>query len=398
LLEALADFGAVSILGVDTFTTAIYKTWFGLYSLPAAAQLSCVLLLAVAAVLLVEQALRSRGRVSERSLRPMPRLVLRGWRAVAALRLHLGRVRVRIRDPGGATAALGAAGAACVAAAGRGGVQHLDAGRGRGRRGAGDRLRAGGHGAPCAARRLAARSDLPGQSRALGARMVDFGGWDMPVHYGSQIEEHHAVRRNAGLFDVSHMCVVDLRGPHARAFLQRPARQRRRKLKLPGKALYSCMLNERGGVLDDLIVYFRAESGFRLVVNAGTRDKDLAWIRAGAGLGRNLPRQRLEVIERSDLAMIAVQGPQARELLAAQLLPRPSARRHARARAVLRARRRAAAAGAWFVARTGYTGEDGFEVMLPAARGGEGLWRALNAAGVPPAGSARATRCGSRPA
>ena len=90
LLEALADFGAVSILGVDTFTTAIYKTWFGLYSLPAAAQLSCVLLLAVAAVLLVEQALRSRGRVSERSLRPMPRLVLRGWRAVAACAFALG--------------------------------------------------------------------------------------------------------------------------------------------------------------------------------------------------------------------------------------------------------------------------------------------------------------------
>jgi len=208
---------------------------------------------------------------------------------------------------------------------------------------------------------------------ALGARMVDFGGWDMPVHYGSQIEEHHAVRRGAGLFDVSHMCVVDLHGAGARAFLQQLLANDVGKLKLPGKALYSGMLNETGGVIDDLIVYHRAEDAFRLVVNAGTRDQDLAWIRArvqAAGLA-------LAVIERAELAMIAVQGPKARELLAAQL---PPEERESTLRLEPFFAREIAGTG-WYVARTGYTGEDGFEVMLPSA-GAEGLWRALNAAGA----------------
>ncbi len=217
---------------------------------------------------------------------------------------------------------------------------------------------------------------------ALGARMVDFGGWDMPVHYGSQIEEHHAVRRAAGLFDVSHMCVVDLHGAAARPFLQRLLANDVDRLKLPGKALYSCMLNERGGVIDDLIVYARGAASYRLVVNAGTRDRDLAWIRAQAQAAGLL----LDIVERSDLAMIAVQGPQARALLAAQL---PAAERAATlalepffARDVADvARSGSDAMSAWYVARTGYTGEDGFEVMLPAAQA-EGLWRALNAAGA----------------
>ena len=112
-----------------------------------------------------------------------------------------------------------------------------------------------------------------------GARMVDFGGWDMPVNYGSQIEEHHAVRRDAGIFDVSHMCVIDARGPRVREFFSRLLANDVAKLTQPGKALYSCMLNEAGGVIDDLIVYFLTESWFRVVVNAGTRDKDLAWMR-----------------------------------------------------------------------------------------------------------------------
>ena len=221
---------------------------------------------------------------------------------------------------------------------------------------------------------------------ALGARMVDFGGWDMPVHYGSQIEEHHAVRRNAGLFDVSHMCVVDLRGPGQRALLQHLLANDVAKLKLPGKALYSCMLDERGGVLDDLIVYFRSESAFRLVVNAGTRDKDLAWIRAKV----QASGAAIEVIERSDLALIAVQGPRARELVAAQL---PESERAAvLALEPFFARELARPAGDWYVARTGYTGEDGFEVMLPAGEA-EGLWRALNAAGAASCGlGARDTR------
>src|SRR5690242_6908920 len=139
--------------------------------------------------------------------------------------------------------------------------------------------------------------------RAAGAKMVDFGGWDMPLNYGSQLEEHHAVRRDAGMFDVSHMTVVDLRGARTREFLRRLLANDIGKLKVHGKALYSCMLDEQGGVIDDLIVYFLADDFFRVVVNASTRDKDLAWIRAQA------QPFAVEVTERTDLAMIAVQGP-----------------------------------------------------------------------------------------
>jgi len=206
---------------------------------------------------------------------------------------------------------------------------------------------------------------------AQGARMVDFGGWDMPVHYGSQLEEHHAVRRSAGIFDVSHMCVIDIRGAGVRAFLARLLANDVGKLRLAGKALYSCMLNERGGVIDDLIVYFMNESWFRLVVNAGTRDKDLDWIRArAADWGVTL-----DIIERSDLAMVAVQGPRAREVVAGLLDPVD------RERALRLEPFFGTECGAWFVARTGYTGEDGFEVVVPAAEV-ESLWRALNAAGA----------------
>src|SRR6476646_11505 len=135
--------------------------------------------------------------------------------------------------------------------------------------------------------------------RALGAKMVDFGGWDMPIHYGSQIDEHHLVRRDAGMFDVSHMTVVDLKGARVREFLRRLVANSVDKLKVPGKALYTTMLNPQGGVIDDLIVYYLTEDFFRIVVNAATRDKDLAWIEKQAkpfGL-------KLEV--RDDLAMVA---------------------------------------------------------------------------------------------
>ncbi len=204
---------------------------------------------------------------------------------------------------------------------------------------------------------------------ALGARMVDFGGWDMPVHYGSQIEEHHAVRQRAGMFDVSHMCVIDLTGAGVRAFLERLIANNVGKLTHNGKALYSCMLNERGGVLDDLIVYYMHEQWFRVIVNAGTRDKDLAWMQAqanGFGIG---------IIERADLAMVAVQGPQARAIVA-NLLPV-----HERAAVMAMEPFFGREVGTWFVARTGYTGEDGFEVVVPANEV-VALWQALNAAGV----------------
>ena len=203
----------------------------------------------------------------------------------------------------------------------------------------------------------------------LGARMVDFGGWDMPVQYSSQIGEHHAVRRAAGVFDVSHMGVLDLRGARVREFLQRLLANDVAKLKLPGKALYSCMLNEQGGVLDDLIVYYLTDSWYRMVVNAGTRDKDLAWIR---GQARAFA---VEVTERTDLAMLAVQGPEARGK-AAQLLP-PAEGAAALALDSFVGRE----LGRWFVARTGYTGEDGFEIMMPAADA-VAAWRGLNSLGV----------------
>ena len=203
----------------------------------------------------------------------------------------------------------------------------------------------------------------------LGARMVDFGGWDMPVQYSSQIGEHHAVRRAAGVFDVSHMCIVDLKGAKVRALLEQLLANDVTKLKTPGRALYSCMLNERGGVIDDLIVYYLAESSFRAVVNASTRDKDLLWIRRHAApLG-------VEVAERTDLAMLAIQGPEARAK-AAQLLAGPGA-----AAALALGAFTARELDGWFVARTGYTGEDGFEMMMPAADAVP-AWRRLNSLGV----------------
>lgn len=208
---------------------------------------------------------------------------------------------------------------------------------------------------------------------AAGAKIVDFGGWDMPLSYGSQIEEHHAVRRDSGVFDVSHMAVVDLTGARVRALLRHILANDVAKLAVPGQALYSCMLLPNGGVIDDLIAYFISESWFRLVVNAGTRRKDIAWIERHAAL------HEVAVRERTDLAILAVQGPLAREKTASLL---PAAHRDT---ALAIARFSAAAIDSWFLARTGYTGEDGFEIMLPGAEA-EGLWRGLIGRGVTPAG------------
>jgi aminomethyltransferase len=214
--------------------------------------------------------------------------------------------------------------------------------------------------------------------RRAGARMVDFGGWDMPLNYGSQIEEHHQVRRDAGMFDVSHMTVVDLRGADARPFLRRLVANSVDKLKSPGKALYTCMLNEDGGVIDDLIVYYLAEDWFRIVVNAATREKDMAWINAQAG------SFAVEVAERPELAMIAVQGPNARDK-ALGVLDAADRERIGKLGKFAAGQARAATGAELFVARTGYTGEDGFEIMVPQDRAVE-LWDDLLAAGVQPAG------------
>ena len=204
---------------------------------------------------------------------------------------------------------------------------------------------------------------------ALGARMVDFNGWDMPVAYGSQIDEHHAVRRAAGVFDISHMCVVDLTGARTRELLARLLANDVGRLTVPGRALYSCMLNEHGGVIDDVIAYYLAEDRFRVVGNAGTRDKDMAWIGAYA------ERMEVKLLERRDLAMLAVQGPQARERCAT-LLGSEAACSAMALRPFF-----GTALGEWFIARTGYTGEDGFEIMLPAGDAGS-VWQRLNASGV----------------
>ncbi|MFT3789857.1 MAG: glycine cleavage system aminomethyltransferase GcvT [Rudaea sp.] len=209
--------------------------------------------------------------------------------------------------------------------------------------------------------------------RALGAKMVDFGGWDMPLNYGSQIEEHHTVRRDAGMFDVSHMTVVDLHGARTREFLRRLLANSVDKLKAPGKALYSCMLNERGGVIDDLIVYFLAEDFFRVVVNAATRDKDLVWIEKQA---RTFD---VNVAERADLAMIAVQGPNARARVHSLLSP---AVREAAAKI---GKFSATEGDGLFIARTGYTGEDGYEIIV-SEKDTVALWNKLKDAGVAPAG------------
>src|SRR5690348_6979250 len=214
--------------------------------------------------------------------------------------------------------------------------------------------------------------------RAAGAKMVDFGGWDMPLNYGSQIEEHHAVRRDAGMFDVSHMTVVDLHGARTREFLRHLLANSVDKLKVAGKALYSCMLNERGGVIDDLIVYFLTEDFFRVVVNASTRDKDLAWIESQA------QPFGVKVTERADLAMIAVQGPNARGKVL-QLLHADDRARIEKLGKFVAAEARGPGGMELFVARTGYTGEDGFEIIVPEKHA-VALWNALAAAGVKPAG------------
>lgn len=205
-----------------------------------------------------------------------------------------------------------------------------------------------------------------------GAKIVDFAGWDMPLHYGSQLQEHHVVRQGAGVFDVSHMAVVDILGCDAQAFLQGLIANDVARLE-PGKALYSCMLNATGGVLDDLIVYCEESSKYRVVVNAAMRTQDIGWMK------QNVKQMAVSVEERPDLAMLAVQGPQARDL-ATPLLP-AAMQDAVKALKVFYAAR----CGEWFVGRTGYTGEDGLEIILPAGEVND-LWAKLLAAGVKPIG------------
>jgi len=207
-----------------------------------------------------------------------------------------------------------------------------------------------------------------------GAKMVDFGGWDMPIHYGSQVKEHELVRTDAGIFDVSHMTVVDLEGERTRDFLRHLLANDVARLKQSGKALYSCMLKEDGGVIDDLIVYYINDQFYRMVVNASTREKDLAWIRKQAAAFN------VTINEREDLAMVAVQGPNARERVHSVI---DDAKKEAAVE--LGAFFMAMFDDDWAIARTGYTGEDGYEIMLPNAHVAK-FWSDLIRAGVKPAG------------
>ncbi|OZI17309.1 MULTISPECIES: glycine cleavage system aminomethyltransferase GcvT [Bordetella] len=219
------------------------------------------------------------------------------------------------------------------------------------------------------------RTPLAETHVAAGARMVDFGGWDMPLAYGSQLEEHHAVRRDAGMFDVSHMLNVDISGPDSAAYLRRLVANDVDRLTVPGKALYTCMLNPQGGIIDDLIVYFFSVEQWRAVVNAGTADKDIAWMQRVAAAGKF----DVTIAARRDLAMVAVQGPNARAKVWAA---RPAWLAATESLAPFVA---APVDDDTLVARTGYTGEDGFEIVLPATQV-TALWNDLAAQGVRPCG------------
>lgn len=227
------------------------------------------------------------------------------------------------------------------------------------------------------------RTPLYEQHIKCQGKMVDFGGWEMPIHYGSQIEEHHIIRHKAGMFDVSHMTIVDIRGAHVEAYLSKVLANDVSKISsIPGKALYSCLLNEQGFVIDDLIVYFMQDEWFRVVVNSSTREKDLAWFKKQSqdffseqrGSEHGCLEGSLEIVEQSKLAMIAVQGPEsikiANKILGIKVDFKPFS---------------AIELGDVFVGRTGYTGEDGYEIVCPNEQAGE-LWQQFIDAGVVPCG------------
>ncbi|MDH2914279.1 glycine cleavage system aminomethyltransferase GcvT [Kosakonia sp. HypNH10] len=220
---------------------------------------------------------------------------------------------------------------------------------------------------------MAQQTPLFEQHTQCGARMVDFHGWMMPLHYGSQLDEHHAVRSDAGMFDVSHMTIVDLKGSRTREFLRYLLANDVAKLTKPGKALYSGMLNASGGVIDDLIVYYFTEDFFRLVVNSATREKDLSWI------SQHAEPYAIDITVRDDLSLIAVQGPHAQEKAASLFTD---------------AQREAVSgmkpffgveADDLFIATTGYTGEAGYEIALPNEKAAD-FWQGLLNAGVKPCG------------
>ena len=214
---------------------------------------------------------------------------------------------------------------------------------------------------------MARRTPLHELHIGHGAKMVDFAGWDMPLHYGSQLDEHHAVRRHVGVFDVSHMTIVDVAGAGSLDFLRRLVANDVGKLGAAGEALYGVLLNRSGGVIDDLIVY-RREDDFRLVVNAATRDKVLDWLASN--------NEEAVSLEEQNLAMLAIQGPAALETYRA-LPDSHDVDGLSPFTALVR--------GEEMIARTGYTGEDGLEIMASGDRVCQ-LWSDLVASGAQPAG------------
>jgi len=217
---------------------------------------------------------------------------------------------------------------------------------------------------------MSARTPLYDAHLEAGARMVEFAGWQMPIRYGSLVDEHHAVRRAAGMFDVSHMTVVDIQGAGAKDGLRYLLANDVAKIRERGQAIYGCMLNADGGIIDDLITYRLEDDFYRLVVNAATRAGDLEWMRD------RLSAFDLEIVERDDLAMIAVQGPEAVDHVVEALGAAPIADLKPF---------RSTSHGDFFVARTGYTGEDGCEIIVPDDLAAP-LWRKFVDRGVTPCG------------
>lgn len=205
-----------------------------------------------------------------------------------------------------------------------------------------------------------------------GAKIVDFAGWDMPINYGSQIDEHNAVRTDAGVFDVSHMTVIDVSGRDSAEYLRHLLANDVAKLDVDGRALYSAMLNEDGGVIDDLIVY-RMSFGYRVVVNCATRLKDLAW------MAQQSSGYSVSIAERPRLAILAVHGPNSLDKVCQVLTPEQAA-------AVQQLTNfRGVELDDWFIARTGYTGEKGVELVFPDELA-PALWQKLLQIGVKPIG------------
>ena len=216
------------------------------------------------------------------------------------------------------------------------------------------------------------RTPLYDMHLALGAKMVDFNGWDMPLHYGSQVEEHHHVRNECGVFDISHMSIFDIQGDQAQAFLQHLLSNDVALLGTTGRVQHSLLLNDQGGVIDDALV-FRTDNGYRLVSNAITRERVQNW------LEQHALAFTCTVIWRNDLCLFSIQGPLARERLASILSS-------TRANLIQNLQHHEAAAdGDWLISCTGYTGEDGIEIMLPAQQAIDFI-NELVGAGITPIG------------